>query len=137
MKKIYQIIITVSILSSSLFAHEYAVVSSRDMKSLSASQIKAVFLKKITVTNGVKLVPVNLSARDKIRQKFEKKILHMNFSRLKAYWTKQHYLGHRPPLSMKSQQSVKAFIDKVDGAIGYMEMKNIDKSMKILYKWSD
>ena len=61
----------------------------------------------------------------------------MRYSRLKSYWTKQHYLGHRPPLTMKSQESILAFIKKVDGAVGYIDLKNIDSDINIVYKWSD
>ena len=136
MKKLPLFFLIVS-LTIPLFANDYAVVANKKMKELSTSQIRAVFLKKITIIDDTKLVPMNLAVRDAIRQKFEKKVLKMNFARLKAYWTKQHYLGHRPPVSMKSQQSVKAFIKKVDGAIGYMELQYVDEDMKILYKWSE
>jgi hypothetical protein len=61
----------------------------------------------------------------------------MSFSRLKTYWTKEHYLGHRPPISMKSQESIKAFINKVDGSLGYINIENVDENMKIIYKWRD
>jgi len=61
----------------------------------------------------------------------------MNRNRLKSYWIKQHYLGHRPPISMKSQKSIQKFISNVDGAIGYVQIDKLQKNMKILYKWSD
>ncbi len=83
------------------------------------------------------MVPLNLSAKNKIRTSFEKKVLKMNINRLKSYWIKQHYLGHRPPITMKSQKSVQKFITNVDGAIGYVEIKNLQNGMNILYKWSD
>jgi len=46
-------------------------------------------------------------------------------------------MGQRPPITMKSQQAVKTFVKKVDGAIGYIEMKNLDKSVKVIYRWKD
>ncbi|MDQ7068493.1 MAG: hypothetical protein Q9M40_11240 [Sulfurimonas sp.] len=67
----------------------------------------------------------------------KKKVLKMNFSRLKSYWTKQHYLGRRPPLTMKSQEAIKTFVKKVDGAIGYIDIQNLDESVKVLYTWKD
>lgn len=131
------ILICMLILSYASFASEYAVISNKNMKNLSTSQIKAIFLKKLTYVEDMKAVPINLEARNPLRLKFESKITHMSFSRLKSYWTKQHYLGHRPPISMKSQESIKSFVKKVDGAIGYIDIENIDDSIKVIYKWSD
>jgi len=90
-----------------------------------------------TIIDDIKIIPINLGSRNSLRLKFEKKILRMNFVRLKSYWTKQHYLGHRPPISMKSQESIKAFVKKVDGAIGYIDKDALDSSLNIVYKWED
>jgi len=137
MKTFFLIIFINFIFVISSFASEYAIISNKKMKTLSKTQIKAIFLKKITIIDDLKIIPINLDARDSLRLKFEKKILNMNFNRLKSYWTKQHYLGHRPPISMKSQDSIKAFVKKVDGAIGYIEIKNLDDNLKIIYRWRD
>jgi len=137
MKKILFILTLLLALSTQLTAKEYAVVSYGEFQQLPATKIRAIFLKKLTLLNNTKLVPINLLPRDPLRKKFEKHVLKMSFSRLKAYWTKQHYLGHRPPVSLKSQASVASFLKKVKGSIGYLELKNIDNKMHILYKWSD
>jgi hypothetical protein len=125
------------IFSNIAFSYEYVVIANKNMEDLSPSQIKAIFLKKLILINDIKAVPLNLDARDPLRTKFEQKVLEMSFDRLQSYWTKEHYLGHRPPISLKSQESVKAFVKKVDGSIGYIEMDNMDDNLKILYKWSD
>lgn len=120
-----------------LQAQDYAVVTNKNFNSLNVGQIKALFLKKTSYLGDKLIVPLNLSSRNTVRLSFEKKVLHMSFSRLKSYWTKQHYLGHRPPISMKSEESIGAFIKKVDGAIGYMKLEKVDSSLKIVYEWSD
>ncbi len=129
----------VLLLCSPLFslANEYAVISNKNMKTVSQSEIKAIFLKKLTLIDDITAVPVNLEAGDALRLKFEEKLLDMSFERLKSYWTKEHYLGHRPPVNMKSEESVKAFVKKVDGAIGYINSNSVDDGVKVLYKWSD
>lgn len=127
------------LLLSTLYLHadEYVVVSNRHIKTLSLAEIKAIYLKKLSYTEDTKLLPINLSLRDKIRKSFEKNVLQMNLRRLNAYWTKQHYLGHRPPLTMKSQEAVKKLIKKVDGAIGYINIDSLDDDLLIIYQWSD
>lgn len=124
---------------STLYLHagEYIVVANKNMKALSLTEIKAIYLKKLSYTGDTKLLPINLSLRDKVRKSFERNVLHMNFARLNAYWTKQHYLGHRPPLTMKSQKAIIKMVHKIDGAIGYLEKNHIDSNLQILYQWSD
>jgi len=134
MKKIIMSILALSFVS---FADMHAVISNKNMKDLSEVQIKAIFLKKLVFVKDMKAIPINLEARNPLRSKFESHIIHMSFSRLKSYWTKQHYLGHRPPINMKSQESIKSFVKKVDGAVGYIDMANVDDSVKVIYKWSD
>jgi len=137
MKKIAFIFLVSLVFVKSALAQEYVIIANKSMKELSLGQIKAIFLKKLSYVDDTKVVPVNLSARDALRVKFEKKILRMSLSRIKTYWTKQHYLGHRPPISLKSQESIKAFVKKVDGSLGYIEAINVDKDLKIIYKWSE
>jgi ABC-type phosphate transport system substrate-binding protein len=38
---------------------------------------------------------------------------------------------------MKSQESIKAFVKKVDGAIGYIESSALDEDLKVIYRWKD
>ena len=125
------------LLSLNLFANSYVIVASKHVKEVSLVKLKALYLKKSFFINETKIVPVNLPANNPARISFEKNILKMDFNRLKSYWMKQHYLGHRPPITMKSQQSVVAFVQKVDGAIGYIERKNINETLEVLYEWKD
>lgn len=137
MKKILRQLILMLLVSLPAISSDYVVIANKEMKDFSKGQIKAIFLKKLTLVNDMNIVPINMGATSPVRLEFEKHVVKMSFSRLKSYWTKQHYLGHRPPITMKSQESVKAFVKKVDGAIGYIEANNVDDSLKILYKWSD
>ncbi|MDF1875954.1 hypothetical protein JHD48_09425 [Sulfurimonas sp. SAG-AH-194-I05] len=137
MKNILLAIIFIFLFECNVVASEYAVVANKNMPQLSKAQVKAIFLKKMLVTHDIKIVPINLSPRDPLRISFEKHILKTNFRRLKSYWMKQHYLGHRPPVSLKSQKSSLAFLKKVDGAITYIDIKNIDNTMNIILRWSN
>ena len=135
--KLFSTSIFLTLLLSDTFANEYVVVSNKKMKDISKTQLRAIFLKKLSILDNMNIVPVNLQARDSLRVNFESIVLNMGFGRLKSYWTAQHYLGNRPPLSMKSQESVKYFIKKVDGAIGYIDKENLDEDLKVLYEWKE
>lgn len=137
MRMRYKILLGLFLFQNLLTAKEYLIVANKDIRSLSKEEVKAVYLKKIVYLNDHKLVPINLESGNKVRAAFEKDVLNMGYIRLKSYWTKQHYLGHRPPIIMRSQKSVKKFIQKVDGAIGYIEADKFENDLKVLYKWSD
>jgi len=137
MRKVSKFFLLVTLTQTLSSANEYVVIANKNMKNLSPTQIRAIYLKKLSYVNNLKLLPINLNPQSSIREAFKKNILQMSLRKLNKYWIKQHYLGHRPPLSMKSQKSVKAFVKKIDGAIGYIESINVDKDVKILYKWSD
>jgi ABC-type phosphate transport system substrate-binding protein len=124
------------LLSISLFAEDYAVVSNVLVKDISPLEIKAIFLKKLIRVGKKHMVPVNLKSGSKVRKAFEKEILKMGHVRLKSYWMKQHYLGHRPPVTMKSQKSAMKFVKNVQGALTYVNIQNLDSNLKVLYRWS-
>ncbi len=134
MKKLLLLLIALGMM---LEAGEYAVISNGSVTQLSSYQIKAIYLRKMKFHNGLRLIPLNLPPKSEIRKSFEKEVLHMSFSRLRAYWTKEHYHGNRPPIMVQSQEGVKRFVKEVDGAIGYIELKNMDENLTILYKWSE
>jgi len=137
MKKFIQLLILSSFIFLQTSADEYVIISNSSLKNLTKQQIKAIYLKKTTHINGITLVPINLEYNNVLREKFNKEILHMSTEQLKKYWAQQYLLGIQPPISMKSQKSIKAFVKKVDGAIGYINKKNIDNNVRILYSWND
>jgi len=133
-----KVLILIFFINYSIFANEYMIISHNKIENLSMSDIRAIFLKKMKAKDDIRFVPINLSLKDSVRNAFEKKFLKMNSQRLKSYWAKQHYLGHRPPHSLKSQKAVIAFIKKVEGSISYVDRLSIkDDNVNILYKWSD
>jgi len=118
-------------------ATEFMVITTSDLPPLTQTQLRLIYLKKLTTLNNIHLIPLNLPATSSTRQSFEKHFLKMSRNRLKAYWTKQHYLGHRPPLKQNSPESIKSFVNNVSGTIGYIKATTLDSSYTILYRWSD
>ena len=123
----------------SLRATEYAVIAHQKLNLVDSSQlkIKMIFLKKQKILEETTLLPINLEVSNKIRKSFEKNVLHMSRHRLKSFWTKAHYQGKRPPLNMKSTQSVLSFVQKIQGAIGYIPLTDVTQNVRIIYKWKE
>ncbi len=137
MKQLGMVLLALVISASHLSAQEYAVVSFSPLPSLKRFQVKAIFLKKMTYLDGVHLIAVNLPPDHNARKSFEKSCLQMGRSRLREYWTKAHYLGHRPPLRKDSLESVQRFLNTVEGTVSYLPIEEVAQSMNILYRWSD
>lgn len=137
MRHLGVLIISLSLSILSVSAQEYVVVTQKKMSALNRFQVKAIFLKKMEYLDGVHLIAVNLSPDNKMRQSFEKHCLQMGRARLKQYWTKAHYLGHRPPLRKASIESVTVFLRRVEGSVSYLPIEAVDSSFSILYRWSD
>ncbi len=124
------------VLLSALNAEPFVLVTHPDspIESLDESQVKMIYLKQRRYWEGVKLKPINLAAESDVRHSFEKNILKMSHAQLESYWLKQHYKGLRPPYRVESVQSLLMFIQKVEGAIGYIPISSVNDEVKVIYK---
>jgi len=136
MKKfiIFMFLISFSI---NLNASEYAVVVNKksNIDNISKKQLKKIFLKKQYYIGKQKVIAINISANMPLRIYFEKSILGMDRDRLNSFWTKQHFHGVSPPSTQSSINSVKLFVQNVDGAIGYLPKNLIDDNLKVVYEF--
>lgn len=120
-----------------VFGAQYSVVISKKVNigSLSAQQVKDIYLQKRHAIGSQKIIPVNLIGQEEIRTTFETSVLEMDRNRLNVYWVKQHFQGVTPPLTQPSIESIKAFIDNVEGALGYIPSSMVDGRLKVVYEF--
>jgi len=123
--------------ASFLFGSEYSVVVSKKtgVSEISQQQLRDLFLQKRRFVGDQPIVPVNILGHDDVRSTFESKLLQMDRNQLNSYWVKQHFKGISPPLTQPSFESVKSFIENVDGAIGYLPSAMVDSKMRVLYEF--
>jgi ABC-type phosphate transport system substrate-binding protein len=132
-----RIILITALLFLTLDAREFVVIANKANAFdtlLSKQEIRRIYLKKRRYSGPFKLVPINLSPSDPLRKEFETALMGMSGRQLAAYWAKQHYQGHRPPLTMISVESVVAFVREVEGAIGYVPKEAVDGSVRVIYE---
>jgi hypothetical protein len=137
MKKI-ALILFLLIQATTVYAEdEYAVVVSKrsSIEPMQPFKLKDIFLKKRSFEKNNKLVPVNLLGEESVRKMFEQKILMMNRDELNRYWVQNHFQGVSPPVTQASLLSLKRFIEKVDGAIGYLPLEMVDDEVKVVYEF--
>lgn len=81
------------------------------------------------------MIPLNLVGQEASRIAFETAVLNMDREQLNTYWIKQHFRGVTPPITQPSHESIKAFVQNVEGSIGYVPSSMVDNSLKVLYEF--
>ena len=124
-------------LGTILFGAQYSIIVSKkiDISSLSSQQLRDIFLQKRRTIGNLKIIPINLVGQESARTTFETVVLEMDRDRLNNYWIKQHFQGISPPLTQPSFESIKAFVENVEGALGYIPSSMVDAKVRILYEF--
>ena len=130
-------LLLITLLFGSLSATEYSIIISKKITitEISAQQIRDIYLMKRHTVGNQKIIPLNLLGQDASRIAFENEILKMDRNRLNAYWVKQHFQGITPPITQPSHESIKAFVQNVEGSIGYIPSSQVDSTVKVLYEF--
>lgn len=124
-------------LSTALLGAQYSLIVSKKMSFnfLSTQQVKEIFLQKRHSIGNERVIPLNLVGQHESRSIFESSVLGMDRDRLGNYWVKQHYEGISPPLTQPSFESIKAFVQTVEGSMGYVPSSMVDNSVKAVYEF--
>ncbi len=122
---------------SSMFGAEYSIIISKKVpiSSLTTEHIRDIYLQKRHSVGDLKIIPLNLVGQDPSRIAFENAVIGMGRDRLNAYWVKQHFQGNTPPITQPSHESIKAFVQNVEGSIGYIPSSMADSSVKVIYEF--
>lgn len=120
-----------------LLGSQYALIVSKKsgLGPLSTVQVKEIFLQKRHFVGNALVIPINLVGGHESRALFESSVLGMDRNRLNSYWIKQHYEGIAPPLTQGSFESIKAFVQTVEGSMGYVPSSMVDNSVKAIYEF--
>ena len=105
------------------------------INTLSAEEVKAIFLKKVTTfPDGGPATPVYQDEDAKIYHDFAEKVLEKDITHLKSYWSGQIFSGKNTlPEVAKGDESVKHTVSGVPEAIGYIDSRHVDKSVKVVF----
>ncbi len=124
------------LLPASAVAGELLIIANPSVSSpasLTLSQIEAIYLLKTTVwPDGSHIVPVNREVASDTRAKFTTGVLRQDMTSLAAYWNEMHFMGKQPPVVQESEQAMLAFVQKVPGAIGYINASTQPINVKVL-----
>jgi len=123
---------------SSAWADLY-IIANKDLSAaqLDKDDIAAIYLlKKKHWENGDDIMPINLPAQADARTRFTAEIFDSTPDKLGSYWDKMLFKGETPPVTQNSEQAVILFVERIKGAIGYVETKPQSPQIKILHQFS-
>lgn len=102
--------------------------------ALGQSQVTQIYLGKVKhFPGGAPTKPVDQSPDSAARQAFYAKVIGKSETQIKAYWTKMIFSGKaNPPQEMGGDQEVKQWVAGHPEALGYIDAKAVDASVKVL-----
>lgn len=104
-----------------------------DVGPLSANAVAAMYLLRVTAwPNGTHVVPVNRELGSPMRTDFTAIVLKQDLTTLAAYWNEMHFKGKVPPLIQPSEAAMLAFVQKVPGAVGYIDAATAPVGVKVI-----
>lgn len=83
---------------------------------------------------GEAIVPVNREAGSQARTLFTRAVFGGEARWLASYWNRQYFRGVLPPATLASDEAVKRFVASVPGAIGYIDARAADPSVRVVVR---
>ncbi|ABM03131.1 conserved hypothetical protein [Psychromonas ingrahamii 37] len=111
------------------------VVSAKNpVTTLSKNQVVDIFLGKANFfPDGHQALPIDQDEGSVAREEFYLKFAGKSSAQIKAFWSKIIFTGRgQPPPEVSNAVAVKKFIAKHPDAIGYIEHKWVDDSVKVI-----
>lgn len=105
-----------------------------NLSGIAADEAADIYLAKVGVfANGKRAIPVDQAANSPSRKKFYSSVIKKDDSTLKVYWSKLLFTGKaNPPRELVDDAAVKSWVAGNPEAIGYVDGKFVDSSVKVL-----
>lgn len=104
------------------------------LPGITADEAANIYLAKVGIfSNGARAIPVDQAANSPSRKKFYSSVIKKDDSTLKVYWSKLLFTGKaNPPRELADDAAVKNWVAGNPEAIGYVDGKFVDGSVKVL-----
>lgn len=104
------------------------------LDKISRDEVARIYLGKTrNFPSGEAVHAVDQIAGTEIRSDFYRKVVDKQESRLKVYWARLMFTGKgRPPKAIGDDSAVKTYIAEHENALGYVDIKSVDRSVKVL-----
>ena len=136
MKRFFIVLVFI-LFSSNAIADKLFIIGNKSSFNtmMTIKEIKVIYLmQKKNMSDGRKILPINLPTDDLIRNVFSHAIFDKDAVSLADYWNRIAFRGIKPPLIQSSEKSVELFVSRVKGAIGYITVAPKNDHVFILAK---
>lgn len=101
---------------------------------ISKNELARIFLKRQrSWSDGKRCAPIDQSGDSAIRKRFSGLVLGRSVNDMKRYWMQETMTGNaKPPISLDSSATVKKYVTKLEGGIGYIYEDEVDASIKVI-----
>lgn len=108
--------------------------ASSHLNALDKNQVRDIFLGRIVSFPDSSIpVLIDLPESSSLREAFYMRVANMSAAQAKAHWAKLYFTGRGvPPQEVTSSDEVKKVVNATPDAIGYIDGKSLDNSVKVL-----
>lgn len=101
---------------------------------ISVDEASRIYLGKTrTLSSGTRVNAIDQNQGTASRDKFYKSVVQMDDRAVKSYWSKLLFTGKaQPPKEIGGDEEVKEWVSKNPDAVGYVDGKVLDRSVKVL-----
>jgi ABC-type phosphate transport system substrate-binding protein len=98
-------------------------------------QLRRIYLRQRRFwRDGEPILPVNREYGSATRTAFERIVFAEIKVPLSRYWNEQYFLGVLPPATLVSDSAVRQYVAARPNAIGYIDARNLDDSVRVLLR---
>jgi ABC-type phosphate transport system substrate-binding protein len=122
-------------------AGDLVVIVSADsgVEKLSREEVVNIFMGRYRkLPNGAVAIPLDVEGESAERADFYQKLLGKSLAEVNAYWARLVFSGRTTaPVAVATQREVLDRVVRDPNAIGYVERRNLNKNVKVVYELKD
>lgn len=133
MKTVFKIILMLLIFSEVSLAGDWVLITNKEnpVSSISAANLKRVYLGKMKNVDGTTIVPVMLADNIPVTGQFLQEVVGKTPEEYKNYWIEEQIKGQGgAPMIQKTSASAKLIVAGIPGAVTYIGKDEIDDTVK-------
>lgn len=81
---------------------------------------------------GEPILPINREAGSSAREEFSTAVLPVDSTQLGVYWNREYFRGVLPPATLASDEAILRFVARDKRAIGYVDARILDNSVRVV-----
>ncbi len=105
------------------------------INDISKRELGRIYVKKMHYwENGERCVPIDQAGTSQTRKDFYLLVLNKDLYEMKRYWMQETMTGNgTPPVTLDKSATVKRYVRKIKGSVGYIYADEVDDTVKVLH----